>query len=83
MSILSLRDVAILKALSSGAKNIKELQTELFVFRASKAEICMRVMHLEQAKLILGNGLPKEYGILKNGELALEEFKSQAKTIME
>lgn len=71
----SLIDAAVLVALKQGPKTVAELHT---MMGSPVAGLGLTVMHLEQAKLIVGYGLPRRYGMLDTGEAALKEWRRRA-----
>ena len=75
MMIDSLNDAAVLVALKGGPKTVSELHT---MMGTPTPGLGLTVMHLEQAKLIIGYGLPRKYGMLDSGERALEDWRRRA-----
>ena len=72
--MLTVFEATLLKRLEQSPATTSVVSKELVI---RTGEVAVGLMRLEQSKLILGYGLPKVYGILKEGEIALSGFRNE------
>jgi hypothetical protein len=72
MVLLTIPEAAALAELCDGPKTLAEIRTSSDEFTPG---LGLTLMHLEQAKLVVGYGLPRRYGMSTAGELAMKHWR--------
>lgn len=79
--MLTLPEAAVLVELvQDGPKTIAELSVRTGDLAVG---IGLTVMHLEHARLIIGHGLPRQYGLTDTGYKAMRDWRRVAGALVE